>query len=275
MNKIHIKKENRGKFTDYCGGTVTSECIARGKRSSNPAIRKRATFAANARKWKHSKGGAFVEGVNVLDSTPSLYKRIKKKIKMAEAGTKFDWNGLARIGINAAADIWKNNKANKAISQQMKANEKVAKAQNAQARQNAKAAASSYVDWYKRMLNNDFANGGNEQFSDIVGSYMQNNIAEQLAQDQINANKQNLAMQNAELLQQKQNNTSDMISNVASQGVNFLTDYLSNKYKSPTEFKPVTQEFNAPTAKQTYDMFKPNNSLSFDISNPSASKFNV
>ena len=47
---IHIKKANRGKFTDYCGGKVTSECIARGKASSNPAIRKRATFAANSRK---------------------------------------------------------------------------------------------------------------------------------------------------------------------------------------------------------------------------------
>ena len=52
-NKIHIKKKNRGKFTEYCGGKVTSECIQRGKNSSNPAIRKRATFAANARKWKH------------------------------------------------------------------------------------------------------------------------------------------------------------------------------------------------------------------------------
>lgn len=50
-NKIHIKKENRGKFTDYCGGKVTSECISKGKNSPNPAIRKRATFAANARKW--------------------------------------------------------------------------------------------------------------------------------------------------------------------------------------------------------------------------------
>lgn len=54
---IHIKKKNRGKFTDYCGGKVTSECIARGKASPNPAIRKRATFAANARKWKHKNGG--------------------------------------------------------------------------------------------------------------------------------------------------------------------------------------------------------------------------
>lgn len=54
---IHIKKANRGKFTEYCGGNVTSECIARGKKSSSPAVRKRATFAANARKWKHAFGG--------------------------------------------------------------------------------------------------------------------------------------------------------------------------------------------------------------------------
>lgn len=52
--KIHIKKKNRGKFTEYCGGKVTSECIARGKNSPNPTIRKRATFAANSRRW-HKK----------------------------------------------------------------------------------------------------------------------------------------------------------------------------------------------------------------------------
>lgn len=54
---IHIKKANRGKFTEYCGGKVTSECIARGKNSSSPAVRKRATFAANARKWNKAEGG--------------------------------------------------------------------------------------------------------------------------------------------------------------------------------------------------------------------------
>ena len=53
---IHIKKANRGKFTKYCGGKVTSSCIAKGRRSSSPAVRKRATFAANARKW-HADGG--------------------------------------------------------------------------------------------------------------------------------------------------------------------------------------------------------------------------
>lgn len=56
-SKIHIKKKNRGKFTAYCGGNVTSACIAKAKASGNPTLVKRATFAANARKWKHQKGG--------------------------------------------------------------------------------------------------------------------------------------------------------------------------------------------------------------------------
>lgn len=50
-NKIHIKKKNRGKFTEYCGGKVTDACIAKAKRSGNPTLIKRATFADNARKW--------------------------------------------------------------------------------------------------------------------------------------------------------------------------------------------------------------------------------
>lgn len=52
-SKIHIKKENRGKFTDYCNGKVTDECIQKGKRSPDPKIRKRATFAQSVRKWNH------------------------------------------------------------------------------------------------------------------------------------------------------------------------------------------------------------------------------
>ena len=51
--KIRIKKQNKGKFTDYCGGQVTDECIQRGKNSPDPKIRKRAIFAANVRTWKH------------------------------------------------------------------------------------------------------------------------------------------------------------------------------------------------------------------------------
>lgn len=55
---IHIKKKNRGKFTDYCGGKVTEECIRKGKNSSNPTTRKRANFTWVARhKFKHEEGG--------------------------------------------------------------------------------------------------------------------------------------------------------------------------------------------------------------------------
>ena len=58
---IHIKKKNRGKFTEYCGGKVTEECIRKGKNSSNPAIRKRAVFAQNVRSFKHSFGGLLAD----------------------------------------------------------------------------------------------------------------------------------------------------------------------------------------------------------------------
>lgn len=51
--RIHIKPENRGKFTEYCGGKVTDECIQRAKRSGNKKLIKRAVFAQNSRKWKH------------------------------------------------------------------------------------------------------------------------------------------------------------------------------------------------------------------------------
>ena len=53
---IHIKKRNRGKFTEYCGGEVTDACIQKAKKSKNPKLRKRAIFAQNSRRWKHEEG---------------------------------------------------------------------------------------------------------------------------------------------------------------------------------------------------------------------------
>ena len=56
-NPIKIKKANKGKFTKYCKGKghgkVTQKCIAEGKASKSPKIRKRAVFADNAKKFKH------------------------------------------------------------------------------------------------------------------------------------------------------------------------------------------------------------------------------
>ena len=71
-NKIHIKKSQRGSFTSYCGGKVTNECIQRGKNSPDPKIRKKATFAANARTWKHDEGGK-INSFNTFNVAKQVY----------------------------------------------------------------------------------------------------------------------------------------------------------------------------------------------------------
>ena len=52
---IHIKPENRGKFTatKKATGKSTEELT----HSKNPITKKRAIFAQNAKKWKHQDGG--------------------------------------------------------------------------------------------------------------------------------------------------------------------------------------------------------------------------
>jgi len=53
---IHIKKKNRGKLRRSTGTKkgqkIPVSTLRRLKKSKNPATRKRATFALNARKWK-------------------------------------------------------------------------------------------------------------------------------------------------------------------------------------------------------------------------------
>ena len=65
MNKkgnsgIHIKPENRGKFTatKKATGKTTEELT----HSKNPVTKKRAIFAQNAAKWKHEDGSKNVKG---------------------------------------------------------------------------------------------------------------------------------------------------------------------------------------------------------------------
>lgn len=73
---IHIKKKNRGKFRQYCGGEVTDKCIQKAKKSGNSKLVKRAVFAQNARGWskKHKEGGE----INNADKSPD--KKSKKKL---------------------------------------------------------------------------------------------------------------------------------------------------------------------------------------------------
>ncbi len=57
---IHIKPENRGKFTALKKRTGKSASWF--KEHGTPAQRKMATFALNARKWKHEDGGPLTHG---------------------------------------------------------------------------------------------------------------------------------------------------------------------------------------------------------------------
>lgn len=66
---IHIKPENRGKFTVLKERTGHSASWF--KENGTPAQKKMATFALNARKWKHSNGGnLFEEG-----GKPNIFRR--------------------------------------------------------------------------------------------------------------------------------------------------------------------------------------------------------
>lgn len=99
---IHIKKQNEGKFTEYCGGKVTQDCINRAKASGNSKLVKRAVFAENAKHWKHKNGGTLTdnnivkgqEGLQIPNS-PSYFKQYGIN------GTKFAnmWQSLVDKGI--------------------------------------------------------------------------------------------------------------------------------------------------------------------------------
>lgn len=95
---IHIKKKNRGKFTEYCGGEVTNECIQKAKKSKNPTLRKRATFAENARGWskKHQDGGLLDAGLSFVPivGTYKNWQEYKKDPSLSNLG----WTIASGVG---------------------------------------------------------------------------------------------------------------------------------------------------------------------------------
>ena len=82
---IHIKPENRGKFTETKKrtGKTTEELT----HSKNPLTRKRAIFAQNAKKWshKHFLGGSF-QGIatdnGIMVSKDKSASKSKPKVKL-------------------------------------------------------------------------------------------------------------------------------------------------------------------------------------------------
>lgn len=116
---IHIKKKNRGKFTDYCNGKVTSECIARGKKSKNPLTRKRATFAANARRWKHEDGSKIHKPFghrSISDNGSISTKQLKKKHRSGDGVSIHRLGGIIK-GLDGIPGINFRKRAKKELSE--------------------------------------------------------------------------------------------------------------------------------------------------------------
>ena len=86
---IQIKKQNRGSFTRWCGGNVTEERIQRGKNSPNPKIRKKATFADNARHFKHKyQIGGYIQSSNIYNSLPQtlfdMFDSVDRRLRITD-----------------------------------------------------------------------------------------------------------------------------------------------------------------------------------------------
>jgi hypothetical protein len=103
---IHIKPENKGKFTatKKATGKSTEELT----HSSNPVTKKRAIFAQNAAKWKHADGSKSMnvdkkmcgsKGVKYAEGTKSI-KFKKPMMKRADGST-------------SQRGLWDNIRANK------------------------------------------------------------------------------------------------------------------------------------------------------------------
>lgn len=181
---IHIKKQNQGKFTDYCGGKVTSACIAKGKKSPNPVIRKRATFAANVRKWKHEDGGLIAKALFGM-SFNNLIKGVGNFVKNNKEGIL----DVAKQGISTIAN-------NKLLSKQQKSVEQAVELNSKQ----------QYLDNYNNAL------AQQTDRSPIVNSFNANMIA-QAATPGINAMAEYQKAQiKSNFGQQKRANTQNFIS---------------------------------------------------------------
>ena len=94
---IHIKEENKGKFTETKKrtGKSTEELT----HSKNPLTRKRAIFAQNSKKWKHEEGGSVHKPYGhraITDNGWISTKELKKKHPLFRDGgmiPKFQWSG--------------------------------------------------------------------------------------------------------------------------------------------------------------------------------------
>ena len=213
---IHIKEKNKGKFTSYCGGKVTDECIQKGKNSSNPAIRKRATFAANARKWKHKEGGSIekLEKGSWIKNSLSFLNESGLGKTLVEGGLSFLQSGSQNKSIAGATDV--------------------AKAELDKEKQEAEQQALQIATKKAQEMQLMDPNNPNA----FGGSIVQNYIRQQLYNEYLNSINQDIANRKAQLDMQSQQmqseNTSGAISGIIQSGLGVVGNLLGGKKDTST-----------------------------------------
>lgn len=220
---IHIKESQKGSFTKYCKGKVTNECIQKGKNSPDPKIRKKATFAANARKWKHKDGGTikkFAQG-NKVNFWQGFGNFLNSNVGQ----------GLMNIGTNFLSTQAQNKQVEgeaEALKAQNEYNAQEAVAQLQ--RQSQQEANQMYQQWaqnYQQGLTQD-------QPSDIVAKHLRyKRFSQNLASQQQNLKNQNSAI-DAYANSQKASQNSDFWGSTIQSGLGMVGNWLSNKKGSTT-----------------------------------------
>ncbi len=233
---IHIKESQKGTFTRYCGGNVTDECIKRGKNSPNPKIRKKATFAANARKWKHQQGG----------------------IIKSQEGSKVNWGELA---VNAGTNLLSTISKNKQVSydtQAKKAQNQIDYDQFVQATVNNAIQKMNEArdQWRQSYLNGDTLDRSFESDA-VMGTLQHQFMAPEIAKGKQTLNNVN-AQVDAEAKAQKGDNWSNMFGNVVQTGLGALSDYLGQK-KTTSSTPQINSQVNDFSSR--YNQFTKNSVL--------------
>lgn len=220
---IHIKESQKGSFTKYCKGKVTNECIQKGKNSPDPKIRKKATFAANARKWKHKDGGTikkFAQG-NKVNFWQGFGNFLNSNVGqgLMNIGTNFLSTQAQNKQIEGEAEALK-------AQNEYNAQEAVAQLQ----RQSQQEANQMYQQWaqnYQQGLTQD-------QPSDIVAKHLgYKKYSQNLASQQQNLKNQNAAV-DAQAQSQKAAQNTNFWSSTIQSGLGMVGNWLSNKKGSTT-----------------------------------------
>lgn len=235
-NGSHIKKKNRGKFTEYCNGKVTNECIARGKRSSDPAVRKMATFAQNSRKWKRGQIIKSEEG-----SKTSTWKKIGNFLSSD--------NGQSLL--NGAFNLYSNLQSTQANNKMIQAN---ADAQKAENEANLAAVQEQLLSQYQNDKL-DFFNQWQQNYqSGLTLDRPSEIVANHVGYDQYNqkVRKAKDKVKN-EALQTQAESQKESILGSASEGIFDLGQSLLNNYlnKTSTPSSTSTSSTNTSTISWT------------------------